>query len=54
MISGSSSAYSEPDSDWMPEEGSGGRAGLGGDEEEDVAGLVADAEQFIKNKKMRR
>ena len=41
----------EEDSDWMPEEM---KLGGHGEEEEDVAGLIADAEEFIGNKKMRR
>lgn len=40
------------DSDWAPDEG---RPKTGGDDDsEDVADLVADAEEFLKNKKMTR
>lgn len=46
----SSSALESEDSDWVPEEKGGEKE----EEEEDVAELVADAEGFIQNKKMRR
>ena len=50
--SGSKYDGDSEDSDWVPEE-EGKKEGEGNNEE-DVSELVADAEEFIRNKKMRR
>lgn len=44
----------EEDDNWMPEEVKGEGHGKEEEDGEDVAGLIADAEEFIGNKKMRR